>query len=191
MRKLMAGLCAIALSFTMVVPAFASTTKMDESALVVVFGDCAEWAKAHYDDSLWDMPEYERYNYLVDYVVSNIELMSNEEILADPVHMDPATGRGGTFSMTSALANLAQLSGLDATAESMWCYDHSEGVVSVEIEGVTYYTSIAKYAMGHQEYKCSSTIWADHNTDKDVVVYDAVAEFGGYGPCGIKATDAQ
>lgn len=188
MKKLMVVLCAMVMSFNMAVPAFASTDKMNESALVVVFDDCAEWAKAHYDDSLWDMPEYERYNYLVDYVVSNIELMSNEEILANPVHIDPATGKGGTFSMTSALANLAQLCGLDAINNSMWCYDHAEGVVSVNIDGVTYYTSIAKYAMGNAQYKCSSTIWADHNTDRDVVVHD---EFDEYGPSGIKATDAQ
>lgn len=188
MRKLIVVLCVITMSLNMVVPAFASTNRMDESALVVVFDDCAEWAKANYDDSLWDMPEYERYNYLIDYVASHIELMSNEEILANPVHMDPATGRGGTFSMTSALANLAQLSGLKAVDNPMWCYDHSEGVVSVDIEGVTYHTNIAKYAMGNAQYKCSSTIWADHNTDKDVVVYD---EFDEYGPCGIKATDVQ
>lgn len=188
MRKLMVVLCAITMSLNTVIPAFASTERMDESALVVVFDDCAEWAKTHYDDSLWDMPEYERYNYLVEYVVSHIELMSNEEILANPVHMDPATGRGDTFSMTSALANLAQLSGLTAVDNSMWCYDHSEGVVSVVIDGTTYYTNIAKYAMGNTQYKCSSIIWADHNTDRDVVVYD---EFDEYGPCGIKATDVQ
>lgn len=187
MRKLLCTVMCVMLSFSVVTPVFASQSRMAD-VQPGLWTDCYDWAVANYDDSLWDMPEYDRYNYIVDYVTTHIELMSNEEIIANPVHVDPATGRGDTFSITACIAELSKLAGLDAASTSFDVYDHREGIITVNISGTTYYTNPTRYILGDSNYKCSTSIWSDHR-DGNVYTGPVYGEDEKCGGTGVLAKD--